>query len=317
MLNNIISKIKSKVKSKLPDRYNIHSIPFPALSAEDRYFFDLYGYVIVENVLNDIEINEIKKAINNLWDDVMKNNMYPIHENDQIKKTHKAHRGVIRHTVVQDKFMAMNRVEYYDISFQKYFCNPFVLGVVEELCGSNVRISCTNAIMNKGSDNVSPEIDFNELHKSQNGEFRNYYKNDLYHPSLVRALVTLNDLDEESGGTCFVPGSHKQRFLADEVRDLIKKKPNIIKQMVAPRGSILFFSEDLIHGKGVNKSNNDRQILVAQYAPTRFQPWITDYFPSKNELDTWPKEFRPLLTGDEGYGNYGVQDIVKNRKITD
>ena len=56
-------------------------------------------------------------------------------------------------------------------------------------------------------------------------------------------------------------------------------------------------------------------ILGSMFTPSRFQAWLKSYEPTEEEINKWPNEFRPLITGEEGYGKYGIQTVVKHRKL--
>ena len=317
-MKQIFDKVKNRIKpikNEPPLRYSKNNIEFPKLTKEQRLFFDINGYLIIEDIFSENSITKFKNIFDNVWKDYMPISSKLLNSNKDHELRDKGPGGCLLHTVINDNYLSLVRVEHYDQYLSNYFCNEYLLSVIEELSGSNVRLSASNIIINEKSDNPNIDFKFEEFHKANNGEYRHYYKNGLYHGSLMRAMLSLNDLTEDSGGTIFIPGTHKLKFEASKIANIVKQNTNMIKTWTGKAGSMLFFTEDLIHAVGVNKTNNRRMILGSKFAPSRFQAWLKQYEPTEEEVNNWPKEFKPLITGEEGYGKYGIQTVVKHRKI--
>jgi len=80
-------------------------------------------------------------------------------------------------------------------------------------------------------------------------------------PSIPMTLATFwacNDFTAENGGTSLVPGSH--RWPHDR-----EARPEEVVSTVMPRGSVLFYTSNLIHGGGTNRANLVRRGMALHY----------------------------------------------------
>jgi ectoine hydroxylase-related dioxygenase (phytanoyl-CoA dioxygenase family) len=80
-------------------------------------------------------------------------------------------------------------------------------------------------------------------------------------PSIPMTLATFwacNDFTAENGGTSLVPGSH--RWPHDR-----EARPEEVVSAVMPRGSVLFYTSNLIHGGGTNRANVTRRGMALHY----------------------------------------------------
>ena len=80
-------------------------------------------------------------------------------------------------------------------------------------------------------------------------------------PSIPTTLATFwacNDFTAENGGTNLVPGSH--RWPHDR-----EPRPEEVVSTVMPRGSVLFYTSNLIHGGGANRATVTRRGMALHY----------------------------------------------------
>lgn len=77
-------------------------------------------------------------------------------------------------------------------------------------------------------------------------------------PMTLAAFWACNDFTAENGGTSLVPGSH--RWPHDR-----EPRPEEIVTTVMPRGSVLLYTSNLIHGGGENRSNVTRRGMALHY----------------------------------------------------
>lgn len=99
-------------------------------------------------------------------------------------------------------------------------------------------------------------------------------------PVLMNTLYVMQDVDENNGGTLFIPGSH--RLLSEagsggEVGEL----PRPIN-LEAPAGTIMVFDGRLLHGTGVNRSDRWRYIMTQ----SNVKPWL-------RQQENWYLMLRP------------------------
>ena len=78
-------------------------------------------------------------------------------------------------------------------------------------------------------------------------------------PALFNTLYIPEDVNDENGGTLFIPGSHKTLIQAGSGGKVGKLPPAVNLEAVA--GTIMLFDGRMLHGTGVNRS--DKQRFVA------------------------------------------------------
>ena len=149
-----------------------------------RLFFDINGYLIIEDIFSEDSIKKFKNIFDNIWNDYMPISQKLLNSNLDHELRDKGPGGCLLHSVIDNNYLSLVRVEHYDKYLSNFFCNEYLLSVIEELSGSNVRLSASNIIINDKSDNTNIDFKFEEFHKANNGEYRHYYKNGLYHGSL-------------------------------------------------------------------------------------------------------------------------------------
>ena len=80
-------------------------------------------------------------------------------------------------------------------------------------------------------------------------------------PLTINVMTVITDLDETTGGTLVIPGSH--RTLSDAVRAQmpVGKLPPAIN-MDAPRGTVVITDGRLVHSTGINYTNTPRIVML-------------------------------------------------------
>ncbi|MDG1697186.1 MAG: phytanoyl-CoA dioxygenase family protein [Ilumatobacter sp.] len=104
-------------------------------------------------------------------------------------------------------------------------------------------------------------------------------------PILVNVLTAVTDLNEITGGTLLVPGSH--RVLSDAMRtgQPVGKLPPAIN-LDAPAGSMVLIDGRLLHGTGINHADEPRIVLLNAMQ----KPW-------KRQQENWMLSVRPEVLG--------------------
>ena len=262
--------------------------PFPALTAGQRYHFEVYGYTVVENTLKPDEIEAFKEAVYRIRDEFLKLDD-PSREGPRYKNSYLArnepHHQFIGHILEADPAVTA------------YVTHPRLVSMAEEIIGGESRIVEVNAHINSRI----PDADFSVeptygFHRGTDVPFSTHVNKGLVHCSFVKTLTNLTDLGSDDGGTVVVAGSHKVDIPSDHLIEAAYADRSLIHQVVAPAGSTLLFAETLIHATGQVRSDNERVILIAGYGTTLFPYWdhgiLTEDF--TNQI---PDQLRTLFKG--------------------
>ncbi|MFT5087122.1 MAG: ectoine hydroxylase-related dioxygenase (phytanoyl-CoA dioxygenase family) [Candidatus Latescibacterota bacterium] len=261
-----------------------HSIPFPALTPAQRLHIEIYGYVIIENVLAQDEISALTDTLYGIEDD--------------FRRTGELPGPNCFNTSTTENFFRIDNLPHLAPCFFDYLTKPFIVGIAEEIIGGRARLQQSDAHIRRRVPDEDQRYGF---HRGINPAYEHYDKG-LYHFSFIKALTNLTDLGPDDGGTTVIAGTHKvpTDIPQEAIISAALADPSMIHQVEAPAGSTLLFYESLVHAAGIIKSDKDRLLILGGYMPTMFQPWM-DYDPDPDFAKIQSDEHRALLTGEQKF----------------
>jgi ectoine hydroxylase-related dioxygenase (phytanoyl-CoA dioxygenase family) len=206
------------------------------MSEMERFIFECYGYIVIEDVLSPAEVEQTLEAAQRL------------HAGKNTGKLHQIGRGfehepALEHLIDHPAILPKVRALYQD---------RFVLQAAW----------CT--VQPAGSQSVGWHQDGSSAY-----EFR-----ELGYPvPLLQLRVSFNLTDQSElfmGNMMMIPGSHRSRFeLPKDVRKQLEACP--IQQIICARpGSVLIFHNGVYHSPMPNQRDFDRYNMHYIYSP----PWL-------------------------------------------
>ena len=233
-----------------------------ALTPAQRLHFDVYGYVLLEGALAADEVADVTRAMRRMAaePDLDARGVYHFEHG-----THYRHFGHL--------------VEY-DPAFLRQATHPRLVPLVEEVVGGRVRVEETEAIINRRDPATDPQ----ELrrrgtvptgfHTGADHGWGTFEQAGRFHCLFVKTIAYLTDIGPDDGGTAVIPGSQRSGWSQREMIEAATADPaHLIRQIVAPAGSVLLFAESLIHSTTAIASDRERMIVVTGYTPTMLQVW--------------------------------------------
>mgnify|MGYP006121901329 CR=1 FL=1 len=228
------------------------------LTDEEKFAFDLQGYLVIPNVLTREECEHYIHLADEAW---------PRQEAD-------------------GPFRRLGGISQWGQPFVDLMDHPVVLEYLVELMGRKLRIDHDYCIfMRKGAPR-------SRLHGGPRGSESDhwfYYKDGEMRNGLTVATYNLTDAPAGAGGFACIPGSHKTNYLAnvpEEVRKFAIPAPYVV-QPPMQAGDVLIFTEALIHGTQTWTANHERRTLLYKYSPPhsswRIDQYNTDDFPTLTE----------------------------------
>jgi ectoine hydroxylase-related dioxygenase (phytanoyl-CoA dioxygenase family) len=169
----------------------------------------------------------------------------------------------------------------YHREFLSLATHPALLEIPRLILGENVLLLMQNGVINR-PDRV----------QAQTGWHRdlNYQHWVSSKPLAVSALVCLEDFNLETGGTAFLPSSHKfEAFPSEQLVTHSQYVPNV------PAGSIIFFDAMTFHRAGINNSNRIRRAINHVIGV----PILAQQISIPSMMDAPPED--PFLRGYLGY----------------
>ena len=274
------------------DSTNGFTRTFPALTASQRYHFDVYGYVVIENTLAADEREGLLEVLHKLKRDFESISDNPLGE---------VVRGC-RCTGYTPYNIHFAHVLETDSAVLDHVTHPRLVSMAEEVVGGTVRLSESEAIINSRDPNsfqeAQPEFGF---HTGTRPGYGTYTGNDLFHSNFVKTLTNLTELGPDDGGTVVIAGSHKIQAPEETIIKAAYQDRSLIHQVVAPAGSTVLFPESLIHATGQIRSDRERSIIITGYTPPMFKA-DSGQEPSREFLENTPEKYHAYLLGDQQWG---------------
>ncbi|MDP6358880.1 MAG: phytanoyl-CoA dioxygenase family protein [Planctomycetota bacterium] len=259
------------------------------LSDAELYHFAVHGWVLQENVFTAGECEAFKTAL-----DIM--------EEREDGKDQKKDSDDIRNLV--------NMVNY-DPVFREWIMHPNILPVIKQLLGTPPRFECCHAMIKlphpERKERREELSDPSKMgwHRGIRPKYGTVQANN--HPyintTFLNNITYLTDVDPENGGTMALDGSH--RIEAKDWSEVFS--PEMVVQISAKAGSVLRFTEALIHTGVPILSERIRYTMFYGFTPPWMQCW-PGCSPAEEIIEQAEGELKEILGARTGYmGQYGVE----------
>ena len=261
------------------------------MTEEEKYLFDLQGYVVVQEAVSADLLCRLNRAID---------------ETEELSDDEVAKRGFPRDYISSDNKYALKgradgaglgdygcKILPYGGPFEELIDLPTTIPLVDEMIGEPCRLDAVAFLSRHNHGAFRFHHGYAEL--LPYSEYA--YDNDGFKCVSVKISFALTDVDVEDGCFAVIPGSHKSAF----TNPLVGKVPDSDHPLVEPipcrAGDAVIFSEDLSHGAVENVRDNVRRTLFYSYAPAFHCPWkgFLEMAPGFSERST--PERRQLVDG--------------------
>ncbi len=250
------------------------------LTEEQVEFYNTQGYLGIEGVLTEKEVNDLRRVTDELVeksravtesDDVF--DLEPEHtsKNPQLRRV----KNPFKHHPVYE---ATRRHE-------------LILNIVSQLIGYDLR--CNGHKLNMKLDKLGSPVQWH-----QDWAFYPHTNEDL-----LAVGVAIDDMTTENGCLMVIPGSHKGKIYSHHQNGKFigaVTDPNFKPEGAVPielkAGGISIHHVRTLHGSSINSSNRPRRLLLAQYCALDAWPLITLGKPNANDRTEQFKE--EFIRGD-------------------
>ena len=251
------------------------------MSVEERYFFDLSGYLVVRSALTSDEVAECNAAIDHF---------------SELVSTRSVDTGslaggssVLKGTQGRKELTGMlGWPPPYREPFRRLLIHPAVVCRLNEMSGKGFRLDHGPLLIG-----AEAGAEGHQLH----GAGEPFSQSVWYHQQNGRMYcrgVTvawqLADVNKGDGGFCIVPGSHKTREPSPPGIRSVEDHMDLIEQPVMTAGDVLFFAETATHGTLPWRGGHERRSVLYKYASraaaratgrhftpeTRWGDWVRD-----------------------------------------
>jgi ectoine hydroxylase-related dioxygenase (phytanoyl-CoA dioxygenase family) len=231
------------------------------VNEEQQFFFDLMGYVVIDDVLSADEVAELNGLIDG-------GDFWPAQPDEESVRAPGAYR---RHD-----------------AFRRLMDHPRVMPALLTLVGPTVRFDHDYALLAKPGGGAVPiqggAVPYDDIavYHYQAGRMFN---------GLTAVAYALGDDD----GFVAVPGSHKSNYpFPDEWRDMADAGP-WLRPVPVKAGSAIVFTAALAHGMAAWPGPGERRFVVSAFSPGAMS-WMRSYPRADDVPDAaWSDQQRALL----------------------
>jgi len=255
------------------------------MTEDERYLFDLNGYIILRGVLNVDEIKRANEAIEN-------------HQRDMIERKEDALRNAVKGTAFYGTGVGRKDMggvlEWGEESkvFKSILAHPRLVPLFHGILGKGYRLDHHPFVIaqDKGAEGF-------QLHGGTVDCKSGIYNPDLAYTchngfirsSLLACSVILTDHNPGYGGFCVVPGSHKSNFKMPSGMIDGEKYKEFILQPTTKAGDVVLFSEGTVHGSMSWTAEVQRRVCLFRFSPAS-NVYGRSYFGNGSENTVgWPE----------------------------
>jgi ectoine hydroxylase-related dioxygenase (phytanoyl-CoA dioxygenase family) len=238
------------------------------MSEEDRYLFDLNGYVVVRGVLTP---EQIKKA----------NNAIDLHAHEFVERSDPALRNAVKGTPLYGTGAGrkdLGRVLEWEREesevFRSILAHERLVPLFHSLLGEGYRLDHLPLVISQDCGAEGFQLHGGTI-DCRTGEYNPHLAyscvRDTVRTQLLGCNVMLTDHNAGDGGFCVVPGSHKSNFrmpkgMVDGIGD--DRLTEFLRQPVTRAGDVILFSEGTVHGAMAwTPLDRPRRACLYRFAP--------------------------------------------------
>jgi hypothetical protein len=248
------------------------------ISEEEKYTFDLQGYLIVRGALGLEEVANANAALE--------------HYREQIKpradSTARGAAGFVGESRRLELSGMLAWPEPQRAPFRQMLVHPLAVSRLNAFCGAGFRLDHGPWLLGatKGTEGhrlhgaatpFKPAI----WYHSQNGEI---------HCRGVTVAWQLGDCADGDGGFCIIPGSHKSREPMPPELVTMEDGMGVVVQPAMQAGDVLFFAETAAHGALPWRADHERRSVLYKYASRAAARDVGRHFEPHNRYGDWVEE---------------------------
>ena len=226
------------------------------MNEDEKYLFDLNGYLVVENVLTQEEVAQANTAID--------------YHKDQIRVRPREQRldggseALYGEKGRQELGGMLNWEEPWCLPFRAMLAHPRIVPYLNAIFGKGFRMDHQMFLlgMEKGAEGFifhgssGPGFDPNQYY---------IYRHGRIHCGLTVVIFQLTDVNPGDGGLIVIPGSHKSNFPCPQEMRQYKKYQEHVRQVVSKAGDVVIFTEAVTHGTLPWTADHPRCSILTRY----------------------------------------------------
>ena len=232
------------------------------MTADDRYLFDLNGYIIVRNVLTEEEVEHANNVITKRSDEMIERSDAPL-------------RNTVKGTAFSGSESRKDLGGVFEWGpdsqiFKSILAHSKLLPYFHTLLGKGYRMDHIPFCISQNKNSEGFQLHGGTI-DCTSGNYNPSLAYTHTHGFLQCALLGCNlmlvDHKAGDGGFCIVPGSHKSNYkMPDGMVDGERHSEYII-QPETKAGDVVLFSEGTVHGAKAWLSEQERRTCLYRFSP--------------------------------------------------
>ena len=224
------------------------------MNNEEKYLFDLNGYLVVEDILEPRLVQALNESLDHQDIRLREANLWEGAEVLKGKHGRGEYGGVL------------DWPEPWCHPWRELLALPATMRYMLEIIGEEFRFEGMQGITNTtGSEGQilhgggvphGPNLETGFFHRFENGRI---YSGEM------SVSYQLTDVGPDDGGFCCVPGSHKSNYDCGWPHRRLEIGADFVKQLPARAGSAIIFNEALTHGALRWKGSHERRVAIYRY----------------------------------------------------
>ena len=230
------------------------------VTAEERYLFDLNGYLVLRKVLPPPVLASMNESIDRLETlsdpEVEALNLARKYQHDNVY----AQVGPAPQQGLEDY---SGNILPCGGPFEELIDWPGTLPYLEETIGVPMRLDAASFMSRRGGGGFVFHHGYAELLPYSEYVF----EQDAFRCASIKISFALTEVGVEDGCFAVIPGSHKSHFRNPLVGQIPDPAHPLVRPLPCEAGDAVLFSEDLSHGAVENRGSRVRRTLFYSYAP--------------------------------------------------
>jgi ectoine hydroxylase-related dioxygenase (phytanoyl-CoA dioxygenase family) len=255
---------------------------------DDRYLFDLNGYIIVRNVLSKDDVERANDIITKRMDQT-------------VERSEASLRNTVKGTAFSG---SANRKDLGGVLewgsesqiFRSMLAHPKLLPYFHTLLGKGYRMDHMPFCIIQGKNSEGFQLHGGTI-DCTSGKYNPHlaysYNHGVAQCALLGCNLILVDHNAGDGGFCVVPGSHKSNYKMPKGMVDGERYSEYIVQPETKAGDVILFSEGTVHGAKAWVSDHERRTCLYRFGPAT-HAYGRSYF--GHEGGGWPPAMYDGLT---------------------
>lgn len=242
-----------------------------SISADDRFAFDVQGYLHVSGALTPEEVTDYRR-----WtDETISADVQALNTDYPDGMKHQLNRPVSRFIDA-------------DVRFAVLLDHPVVKPYLTEFLGADYRHIDNDLYF------TYPEYEGGHWHRGVPADPTGYVVDGEFTCPMVKVFYCLTDVGPGEGEFVVVPGSHRTELKVDMKRVDLPAQ-HVFNDVKA--GDIIIFNEGLLHNGRPNPSQKTRKTLIVNFGRNDARVW-PGYKPKPETLAQISEPQRAILTNE-------------------